>query len=115
MPVGIGLAIAAALSACDGGSQGANAADNTATQSAPVALPPPIKESRTYRCKDNSVVSADFLADDVTANLRTDAGMFRLQAAKKGDPFKGDSQTLVAEESSITLTEAGKEALHCKA
>ena len=39
-------------------------------KAAPVTLPPAIKSSKTYRCKDNSLVYVTLLADDVTAMVR---------------------------------------------
>jgi len=38
---------------------------------APVELPPSVKESVSYRCKDNSIVYVDILADG-SANLRAE-------------------------------------------
>lgn len=35
-------------------------------------LPPPVKASKTFRCKDNSLVYVDFFADDKGANIRTE-------------------------------------------
>ncbi|MCF8710217.1 hypothetical protein [Rhizorhapis sp. SPR117] len=114
LKAGFVLTIAIALAACSGNEPAGNEADNAANESPPIKLPPPIKKSASYRCKDNSVVSVDFLADDLTANLRTERGAFRLKAAKAGEAFRGDGQTLIAENSGITLTQAGKEPLHCK-
>lgn len=37
---------------------------------APVELPPAIASSKTYRCKDNSLVTIDWLQDGKGANLR---------------------------------------------
>src|SRR3546814_4846317 len=42
-----------------------------AAEAPPVEMPAAVKDSRSYRCKDNSVIYVDFLADDVSANLRT--------------------------------------------
>ena len=36
----------------------------------PVQLPPAIKATKTYRCKDNSLVYVTFLDDDMTAMVR---------------------------------------------
>src|SRR3546814_951352 len=42
-----------------------------AAEAPPVEMPAAVKDSRSYRCKDNSVIYVDFLADDVFANLLT--------------------------------------------
>ena len=58
----------------------------------PVTLPPAIKESRTYRCKDNSVVYVSFMTDGVTAAVRDneeEPPIATLKAPAKGEPFTG--------------------------
>jgi hypothetical protein len=40
---------------------------------APVEAPPMIQASRTYRCRDNSLVYIDFLSNN-TANIRNERG-----------------------------------------
>lgn len=119
----LALAPLAVLAAC-GDSQPevvGGPADPMAEQlanAAPVTLPPAVKDSRTYRCKDNSLVFVDFLADDVTANLRTEkAGApVKLLADKAGDPFKADGGYEVAGSgAAITATLPGKDSVACKA
>src|SRR3546814_18375758 len=41
-----------------------------AAEAPPVEMQAAVKDSRSYRCKDNSVIFVDFLADDVSAHLR---------------------------------------------
>lgn len=43
---------------------------NTPANSAPVVLPPSITATKTYRCRDNSVIYVDWLSDG-NARLRT--------------------------------------------
>lgn len=88
-----------------------------AAQAAPVELPPAVKDSRTYRCKDNSVLYVDFMADDKSANLRTDKGgaPTPLKAEEPGKPYKSDGFELVGNGASITATIPGKGTLSCKA
>ena len=71
----LALVAAASLAACDNqdhtivvepGNQAA-----TAVNTVGVVLPPSITSSRTYRCKDNSVVYIDWLSDG-NARFRTD-------------------------------------------
>lgn len=114
LTAGLVLTVAVALAGCNGDTPARDGTDNATTASPPIALPPPIKRSVTYRCKDNSVVSVDFLADNLTANVRTDAGILQLKASNPGEPFKGHDQTLVAHDGGITLTQAGKEPRQCK-
>src|SRR3546814_12073156 len=71
-----------------------------AAEAPPVEMPAAVKDSRSYRCKDNSVIYVDFLADDVSANLRTarDATPVALKAAAPGDPFKRSEERRVGKE-----------------
>jgi hypothetical protein len=39
---------------------------------APVALPPSVKVSKTYRCGDGSLLFVDFMSDDKTAMVKTE-------------------------------------------
>lgn len=88
-----------------------------AAHAVPVALPPAVKDSRSYRCKDNSIIYVDFLADDKSANLRTDkAGApTALKAEAPGEPYKFDGYELVGNGASITATLPGKGKQDCKA
>jgi len=56
---------------------------------APVAPPPMIKESHTYRCKDNSLIFIDFMTDNVTANFKAERNgpVTVLKAPTAGEPF----------------------------
>src|SRR3546814_19146068 len=80
-------------------------------------MPAAVKDSRSYRCKDNSVIYVDFLADDVSANLRTarDAPPVALKAAAPGDPFKSGDYELVGSGTSVTATVPGKDTQSCTA
>jgi hypothetical protein len=87
----ITLAAAAALAGCNnsdhtivGGPTGDNLSAN-----APVALPPSIAATKIYRCADNAVVYVDWLADNKTANIRTEPGGSPTQvaASEPGKPM----------------------------
>ena len=88
-----------------------------AALSAPVELPPAVKDSRSYRCKDNSVIYVDFLSDDKSANLRTDKAAMPtvLKAEAPGEPYKFDGYELVGNGASVTATIPGKGTQACKA
>lgn len=98
---------------------------------APIELPPAIAATKTYRCKDNSLVHIDWLAENKGANLRVgeDAALTQLRPAAPaaeggnevapaaegftadgGYALKGD-----AEAATVTLTLPGKGAQSCKA
>lgn len=91
---------------------------------APVELPPAIAASKTYRCKDNSLVRIDWLAQDKGAYVHGDGqAQTHLQPAPaaEGQPASTD---LVAEgyvlkgnatAASVTLTQPGKGSQSCKA
>ena len=92
---------------------------------AAVELPPAISASKTYRCKDNSVVRIDWLAQDKGAYLHGD-GQAQTHV-KRAEPVEGEppSTDMVADggfvlkgdakAASITVTMPGKGALSCKA
>ena len=122
----------AALAACNsddhtivGGEQPDPMKDELA-KAAPVELPPAIVASKTYRCKDNSLVQIDWLQGDKGANLRVaDATTpTQLRAAEPVDG-KPASTDLTAEggyvlkgeakSASVSLTVPGKGTQSCKA
>ena len=76
-----------------------------------VVLPPSIAASKTYRCGDNSVVFVDWLSDNKTANVRTDAtgSPTQVVAAEPGKPLTGSGISLTgsATGSSVTARASG--------
>lgn len=91
---------------------------------APVELPPAIASSKTYRCKDNSLVQIDWLAQDKGAYVHGDG-----QAQtwlKPAEPVEGQpaSSDLTAEggyvlkgnatAATVTLAMPGKAAQSCR-
>lgn len=125
-PVNLSLTAAAAvlsLSAC--GQSQPEVVDNKApdsvaaqaAQAAPVALPPAVKDSRSYRCKDNSIIYVDYLSDDKSANLRTDkaAAPTVLTAEAPGAPYKSGEFELISNGTSVSATIPGKGTQDCKA
>jgi hypothetical protein len=93
-------------------------------KAAPVELPPAIAASKTYRCKDNSLVQIDWLADNKGAYVHGDNRTqthVKPAAAVEGEPASTD---LTAEggyilkgnatASTVNLTVPGKGAQACK-
>ena len=91
----------------------------TVAAAAPVKLPPALLASKSFRCKDNTLVYVDFFNDEMTANFKKDktATPVPLAAAKAGDPYMGQGYTVKGEakDSSVTITEPGKAAQVCDA
>ena len=87
----ITLAAAAALAGCDKNShtiRGDSIGDNIAAN-APVALPPSIAASKSYRCKDNKLVFVDWMSDGTARvkKTREEVGT----SVTPGTDLKGDS------------------------
>ena len=87
----IPLAAAAALAGCDKQSHTITAdptGDNIAAN-APVALPPSITASKSYRCKDNKLVYVDWMSDGTARvkKTREEVGT----AVTPGTDLKGDA------------------------
>jgi hypothetical protein len=85
---------------------------------APVELPPALKASKTFRCKDNSLVYVDFMSDDLTAHFKTDkaGAITNLKAPEKGQAFVSEDGATKVEGSGdpVTVTLPGKGAQSCK-
>lgn len=87
-------------------------------EAAPVTLPPAIKATTTYRCKDNSVVYVSFLADDMTAMVRLKQGgapLATLKAPAAGQPFVADGFSLTGSGDTITYSSPDTKSQSCKA
>jgi hypothetical protein len=85
----------------------------------PAMLPPPILASKTYRCKDNTLVYIDWLGDKLSANIKTDASASPtiVKAPAEGEAMVAEGYSLKgsATASSITVTVPGKGSQSCKA
>lgn len=94
-----------------------------AKNKAPVALPPAIASSKTYRCKDKSVFYANFLTDGLTANVRDkeeEPPAVTLKAPAKGEAFvgvppQGEGFKLVGSGDEVTYTSPDSGTQVCKA
>jgi len=89
---------------------------NAANIAAPVEAPPMIQASRTYRCKDNSLLYADFYTND-TVQVRSakDQPPTILTAAAGQPPYTAEGYSLSANEAQISYTAPGKGTQSCKA
>ncbi|MFP5330048.1 MAG: hypothetical protein ACLGHC_07940 [Alphaproteobacteria bacterium] len=124
-PLLLSLVAAAALAGCNQSDPVVVGPDDDPANRAPAAngpveLPPSIAASKTYRCKDNSIVSVDWLSDGTTANLRGGEGepVVQLKAPEAGKPLVADggySLTGAADAGSVTLARPGKGSQSCKA
>jgi hypothetical protein len=94
-----------------------------AKNKAPVELPPAIASSKTFRCKDKSVVYVNFLTDGLTANVRDkeeEPPAVTLKAPAAGEPFvgvppTGDGFKLVGSGDEVTYTSPDSGTQVCKA
>ena len=80
-----------------------------------VEAPPMIQASRTFRCKDNSLIYADFYTNN-SVQLRTakDGAPTALTAADPKGPFTGSGYTISANADQIDYTAPGKGSQSCK-
>ncbi len=83
---------------------------------APVEPPPMIQASRTYRCKDNSLIYADFYTNN-TATVREGAQSppTLLTATDGQPPFVAEGYSLSANAAQVSYTAPGKGTRSCKA
>jgi hypothetical protein len=120
--ISFALIAAAALAGCDQKSHTIVAGtpdDNTAAiNTANVQLPPAIEASKSYRCKDNSVVYIDWLNDKKTADIRaTKTGEpTRVTAAEAGKAMTAAGYSLTGDSaaSTVTVERPGKGSQSCK-
>jgi hypothetical protein len=123
-PLLITLAAAAALAGCNKQSHTIVAGppeynDPNAAANGPVTLPPAVAASKTYRCDDDTIVYVDWLADNKSANIRTDKGGVPTQVTTPapGKPMTaagGYSLDGTASASSVKIAVPGHAAQSCK-
>ena len=89
---------------------------NVVANEAAVVLPPALSASKTYRCKDNSVVYVDFFADNLTADFRTEktGTATRLTAPEVGKPFAGAGISVGKADAVTTIAYPGHASQSCK-
>lgn len=83
-----------------------------------VQLPPSIATSKVYRCADNSVAYVDWLSDNKSANLRSEANgsPTNVVAAEPGKPMTGGGYSVTgsATSANITVVRPGHASTSCK-
>lgn len=83
---------------------------------APIEAPPMIQASRTYRCRDNSLVYIDFYTNN-TATVRNERGgdpVATLTAAGGNPPYTGSGYSVSANAAQISYT-SPRGTLSCRA
>ena len=93
---------------------------DTNVSNTPVALPPSVTASKSYRCDDNKIVYVDWLSDNKSANVRTvkDGSPTQVTAPEPGKPMTaagGYSVEGKSSDSSIKIAIPGHPAQSCKA
>ncbi|WP_414901851.1 hypothetical protein ACMT1E_01730 [Sphingomonas flavalba] len=82
----------------------------------PVELPPSVKSSVSYRCKDNRVVYVDFMSDDKSANLRlqrTDLPA-HVTAETEGEAMSGNGWSISGTGETVNIGINGDAPQSCK-
>lgn len=84
---------------------------------APVELPPSVKVSKSYRCKDGSLLFVDFMSDDKTVMVKTEkeGAATKLMMAEPGKPFTAEGYSLTGNGDAVTAEVPGKGSQSCKA
>ena len=116
----VAVAALLALSACQKETIVAGRKDDMAAElaAAPkVVLPPALKSSKAYRCKDGGLVYIDLFQGDKMANFRTtESGpAIKLEAPEAGQPMVAEGYSMTVSDNSITLTQPRKDSQTCKA
>jgi hypothetical protein len=115
------LAALISLSACNSEPEVVDTPDPQAAELAkakPVELPPAIQASRTYRCKDNSLVFIDFMSNN-TAIIRKEKGaeppLATVTAETAGGEYKSaDGYSVSGNSAQITYSSPKTGSLSCK-
>ncbi|KPL69855.1 hypothetical protein SZ64_00110 [Erythrobacter sp. SG61-1L] len=85
------------------------------TEARPVALPPPIVASHTYRCVGGDVIYVDFLKGELSINVRLGSAgpSVRLTAPAADSAYTGNGMTLTVSGKDIDVRETGKPSRNC--
>ncbi|WP_340315026.1 hypothetical protein [Rhizorhabdus argentea] len=82
----------------------------------PVELPPMVTQSRTYRCKDASLVYVDFFSNNTAAYKTSKEGTpTMLTAAEPGKPYTAKGYSVSGDGPQVEIAAPGKPAQGCKA
>jgi hypothetical protein len=113
------LAALLALAACEPATVTADEPEDPQAEelkkAPPVAPPPMIQSSRTWRCKDNSLLYADFYTNH-TVRVRTEKGgeFVTLTAAGGQPPYTAEGYSLSANADQISYTAPGRGTRSCR-
>lgn len=109
------------LTAC-GKPETITAADNndpdaaTLNAAKPVELPPMVTHSRTFRCKDASLVYVDFFSNNTALYKATkDGAGTTLTSAEPGKPYTAEGYSVSSDAPQVEIAAPGKPAQSCKA
>jgi len=118
----VSLAFLALLAGCNSEPENIVAGDNDPDANKlatlpPVELPPMMTASRTYRCKDNSLVYIDFYNNNTATYKAQKAatGGTALTSEGEGKPYTAEGFSISSSGTDITLTAPGKGTTSCKA
>jgi len=116
----LSLAAVVALSGCNNKPTTIVAGDTNDPQAdqlknaPPVAPPPMIQASRTYRCKDNSLVYADFYTNNTAAVRSTKEGTPTTLTSPDGKaPYIAEGYSLSGNGTAVTYSAPGKGSQSC--
>ena len=110
----LAIAAAAALAGCNNQTQAeTDAANEAANQAANanIKLPPAIVASHKYRCKDNSLVSIDWLSDGTANSARATpegGAVLTLAQAEAGGAYTADGTSLTGDPKAQSVTFKGQ-------
>lgn len=82
------------------------------------ALPPAIRESKTYRCRDNSIIYVSFMTDGLSAAVRDrreEPPIATLRASAPGQPFTAEGYSLSGSGQTVTYNSPDKGSQTCRA
>ena len=110
----LALPCAALLAGCSG-TDTADTSSNNQAEAPPVAMPPPIVASHTYRCVGGDVIYVDFLKDELSINVRQGSSgpSARLTAPAPDSTYAGNGMTLTVSGKDIDVREPGKPSRNC--
>ena len=110
----IAIAAVAALAGCNNKNQDETDAANEAANSAAnanVKLPPAIVATHKYRCKDNSLLSIDWLSDGTSNSARVTpegGAPVTLAQAEAAGPYAAEGASLTGDPQAQSVTYKGQ-------
>ena len=118
--IGLPIVGLCALAACSNEPMTFNEFDPQAEalrNAAPISEPPPMMlASRTYRCRDNSLVFIDFFTNNTAQVRLTRDGEATMVTAENGQPpYVAPGYSVSANAEQISLTAPGRGTLSCRA